>query len=260
MQPTGPASDAIDGTWVGTIITEGDVTTVANASGSVWGGTARLVEEASIGVESGAPPYMLGEVRGVVASSDRIYVLDSQIPTVHVYDLAGGHVMDIGGPGDGPGEFRNSDYLAIGPDEALYVRSGRQGRLTIFEPDGQVRDTWPLAGGRTTDRPTVITRTGSVFMPGFVNRTEDVTSRRSAMIPWGPDGAEGEVIEEPVFDVEDYRLVARGDGPTLGRQVPFAPRVVWALAPSGAVIAGVSEDYSFEIRQAGGGVIEVHKT
>ena len=29
-----------DGTWVGTIVTEGNVTTVVNESGSVWGGTA----------------------------------------------------------------------------------------------------------------------------------------------------------------------------------------------------------------------------
>ncbi len=31
-----------DGTWVGTITTEGNVTTVVNESGSVWGGTARF--------------------------------------------------------------------------------------------------------------------------------------------------------------------------------------------------------------------------
>ena len=39
-----------DGTWVGTITTEGNVTTVINEAGSVWGGAATLVEEASIGV------------------------------------------------------------------------------------------------------------------------------------------------------------------------------------------------------------------
>jgi len=33
-----PEGDA--GTWVGTIATEGNITTVVNESGSVWGGTA----------------------------------------------------------------------------------------------------------------------------------------------------------------------------------------------------------------------------
>ena len=50
------------GAWVGTITTEGNVTTVINESGSVWGGTATLVEEASIGVEIGEDPYMFGRV------------------------------------------------------------------------------------------------------------------------------------------------------------------------------------------------------
>ncbi len=38
----GPQESAPDteGTWVGTITTEGNVTTVVNESGSVWGGTA----------------------------------------------------------------------------------------------------------------------------------------------------------------------------------------------------------------------------
>jgi hypothetical protein len=54
-----------DGTWAGTITTEGDVTTVVNESGSVWGGTATLVEEASIGVDAGDDPA--GEHSGEVS-------------------------------------------------------------------------------------------------------------------------------------------------------------------------------------------------
>lgn len=49
-------------TWVGTITTEGNVTTVAAESGSVWGETATLVEQASIGVEAGALVLVQGHV------------------------------------------------------------------------------------------------------------------------------------------------------------------------------------------------------
>ena len=59
-----------DGAWVGTITTEGTVTTVVNESGSVWGGVATLVEEASIGVETGADAYMFGGVTGVYATDE----------------------------------------------------------------------------------------------------------------------------------------------------------------------------------------------
>jgi hypothetical protein len=74
------ADDA--GTWVGTITTEGNVTTVVNESGSVWGGDAELVEEASIGVELGDDAYMLGYVSSLLVTDDRIFVGDMQVPVV----------------------------------------------------------------------------------------------------------------------------------------------------------------------------------
>ena len=64
-----------DAAWVGTITTEGNVTTVVNESGSVWGGTATPVEEASIGVDAGDEPYMLDVVSSVWADDRRIYVV-----------------------------------------------------------------------------------------------------------------------------------------------------------------------------------------
>lgn len=45
------ASDAASAEWRGSIETVGDVTTVRNDGGSVWGGTADLVEEVSIDAE-----------------------------------------------------------------------------------------------------------------------------------------------------------------------------------------------------------------
>ena len=43
-----------DGAWVGTITTEGNVTTVVNESGSVWGGTGRG-QVLGVAVEAGPP-------------------------------------------------------------------------------------------------------------------------------------------------------------------------------------------------------------
>lgn len=91
--------------WVRSITREGNVTTVVDESGSVWGGTARLVEDLSIGVETGEDAYVFGAISGVAADESRIYVLDSQVPALRVYDHQGVHVLDIGGEGQGPGEF-----------------------------------------------------------------------------------------------------------------------------------------------------------
>lgn len=90
--------------WVGTITTEGDVTTVVNESGSVWGGTATLIEELSIGVETGPAEYMFGRVGATASYGNRIYVSDLSVPAVRVYTLEGEYIGDIGREGQGPGE------------------------------------------------------------------------------------------------------------------------------------------------------------
>ena len=100
--PTEEGADT-DGTWVGTITTEGNVTTVVNESGSVWDGSATLVEEASIGVENGPEEYMFGRVVGLYANDSEIFVLDEQKPAVRVYDYQGAHLRDLGSGGQGPG-------------------------------------------------------------------------------------------------------------------------------------------------------------
>ena len=92
-----------DGTWVGTITTEGNVTTVVNESGSVWGGMATLVEEASIGVEAGPDGYMLDTISFMYADESRIYIVQPGIPTVRLYDhdgaFAEGVILAFVGPG-----------------------------------------------------------------------------------------------------------------------------------------------------------------
>ena len=108
-----------DASWVGTITTEGAVTSVVTESGSVWGGTAMLVEEASIGVAAGEQSYMLADIASIVASQDRIFLLETNPPTVRVYDMDGKHLRDIGSEGQGPGEFVVSEW-------------GRTGVFTVF--------------------------------------------------------------------------------------------------------------------------------
>ena len=86
--PDAPQLDP-GGTWVGTITTEGNVTTVVNKSGSVWGGEAQLVEEMSIGVDIGEDEYMLGHIANIYATDELLYLTDTQEPSVRVYDTDG---------------------------------------------------------------------------------------------------------------------------------------------------------------------------
>ena len=251
-----PSSDA---TWVGTITTEGDVTTVVNESGSVWGGAATLVEEVSIGVEAGDEPYMLGVVEGIAARGDRIYVLDRQVPALRVYDLDGRHVADFGGKGGGPGEFDVPFGLAVAPDGRIFVRDTRQGRINVYDESGDPVATFPIASTYFTNRPMVATVDGTVWTVAVVDGAPFSPERRTGLQGFRPDGSPTEVVPEPDFGLERQRVVVRRGGGSGTFPVPFSPFSVWALAPSGAMVGGAGDAYRFEVRYPGGELLVVRR-
>ena len=78
----------------------------------MWGGTATLVEEASIGVAAGADEYLFGRISSIYATDDRIYVVDSQVPAVRIYDHDGTFIRTVGRSGQGaPTSTRPSEHL-----------------------------------------------------------------------------------------------------------------------------------------------------
>lgn len=247
-----PAPEPTGEEWTGTVTSEGDATTVINESGSVWGDGASLVEEASIGVDSGAEPYLFGNVVGVGVADDRIFVLDAQVHLVRAYDLDGNHLTDLGAQGQGPGEFERPTGLAVAPGR-LYVRDPRNGRITVFSTDGELVDTWPTEAYYTS-LPIVATVTGELLVP-----------YRGGMTPWGPDGEAGATIPYPPVEERAPQMTIRVEeaiegyspGAMLGRHVPVWPLPVFAFAPTGAMIHGVGDAYRFTIEQPDGGAIHV---
>ena len=78
-----------EGPWVGTVTEADGVTTVVNESGSVWGGVATVVEEASAGGDGGSPDEVFGDVASVYEAGGTIYVVDAQAPAVRMFDHDG---------------------------------------------------------------------------------------------------------------------------------------------------------------------------
>lgn len=264
------ADDAAGLRWESETTTEGNVTTVRTIAGSVWGGAARVEEQLSIGVDQGDDAYMFGSIRGVAGTGDRIYVLDASVPAVRIYDDTGRHVMDVGAEGDGPGEFRRPDALLVAGDGRIFVRDSNQGRITIFDAEGALVETWPLDQGFVIGGSAmVLADDGKVYSPGRVGeRPEEISARmltsiKMGMIPRGPDGHDGEPVPRPEFDYEPPRFTQeRREGNNfmvMMRGVPFAADIPWAFASSGAMVAGVSDDYSFDITYPGGAVTRVEK-
>ncbi len=251
------AEDPVERTgepWEGTVSTEGSVTTVVNTRGSVWRGGATLVEEASIGVDIGEDPYMLGRITAVWATDDRIFAVDYDGPSVRVFDFDGKFVMEIGREGEGPGEFRNPNSVVVSSAGLIYVREGFPGgRINVYDPEGNYIETRRGDPMLASAAPMVITDDDVVFTQ---TRT-DQESGSSGMGVAGRDGIEGERLEPPEFTVESASVFVN-DRVSLG--LPFLPRVTSAMAPSRAMVGGYPAEYRFEIHNPDGTIIVVERS
>lgn len=253
-------ADDSDGSWVGTITTEGDVTTVVNESGSVWGGTARLVEEASIGVEAGDDEYMLGAVGALWATDDEIYVIDTQLPAVRVYDRNGRYLRNVGSAGQGPGEYVRPSSVYVDRSGLVYVHDTGAERMNVYGADGVV-DTWaPTEGSRLLSDSLLVTRDGRFFARDtrWLDMT-DPSKREEFMQEVGPEGPIGEEVPQPAPDFEPATLVIRLPGRTATWGIPFMPYEISRFLPTEAWAIGVPDDYRFEIRHPDGGITRVRK-
>jgi len=247
------SDSAADRTWVGTITTEGNVTTVINESGSVWGGMATLVEEASIGVEVGEAPYLLGNISALSAHDGRIFLLDGQVPVVRVYDFEGSWLHDIGRSGQGPGEFGEGMIagpvgLATDPDGRVYVHN--RDTIEVFSSQGEYLDTWDAGRGRAMGDFRI-----AAPAPGEVLVADYLPADREAL-PWNRsvglrsirDGAVAEELRPlPDLGYKTPRIEqsVRGGG-TMGFAPSFVPSLVWAVSAAGDIFIGRADRYEIE--------------
>jgi hypothetical protein len=240
--------------WVGTITTEGDVTTVVNEGGSLWGGTATLVEEASIGVENGLPEYMLGQLGGLWAGDDRIYVIDRQLPIVRIYDYDGRYLGDLGGPGEGPGEYTLPAQIVGAADGRLFLFGLRQ--LNVYAADGTPMGKWPTGSTNCCLAPLVVTADGVPWIPSY--RPGDDGESRDAVQAQGPEGPTGDfrLIPEPETELPDPYV--RADDRAVA-PLPFAPQFAWTLLPDASIVSGSPIEYGFRVERLDGSIMIVER-
>ena len=67
---------------------------------------------------------------------------DSQAVIVRVYDLEGRHLMDLGGRGEGPGEFREAKGVGITVDGGILVQDDRGRKIHVFDAEGTYIESW----------------------------------------------------------------------------------------------------------------------
>lgn len=71
-------------------------------------------------------------------SEHRIYIADSKLQKIQVYDREGTHLRSIGGPGNGPMEFSAISAMDFNSADELFVADSRNARITVFSTKGEL--------------------------------------------------------------------------------------------------------------------------
>lgn len=205
-------------------------------SGALWqiSDQARVTLGASIDPDV-EPLYV---VRGSVLLSDgRIAVADGPYGRTRLTIFApqGDSSAVLGGPGDGPGEFRLITSLQRGPGDSLYVFDAQSQRLTVMSQNGQVARTTRAATSGEVEAG------AGLSVVGRVRRLADGTwagRELNALVDAGPGEIRQDTVALGLLD-DDLRMVSlleRLPGSTTTRisdgrfgRTAFSPQVLWAV-------------------------------
>jgi len=144
-----------------------------------------------IGGLEGDPDYELYEVSNAVRMPDgRIVVGNSGSNQIRFYDQSGKHLLDAGGGGEGPGEFRNIRWVRLYRSDSVAACDLRLSRTSVFDSDGRF--------ARSFSTPAM--ESGGTGWPDDVFEDGSLLVRAVSQVP--PD-ASGEVIRrvEPRYSV-----------------------------------------------------------
>jgi hypothetical protein len=246
--------------WQAVVDTVGDTVTVRTVSGSVWGDTAYLEPEVSIGMMEGPDEYLIGSPRALAVERDgTVFLLDRQVLVVRAYGPDGMHLRDIGREGGGPGEFRNPDGMTVLPDGRVLVRDPGNARIAVFDSAGQYLEQWPLSGGFNTSRRFYADTAGNSYVMVLLERDAAVTEWTYGLTRYGADGSIRDTVRVPQWEFEPARVVASQEGNTSVSSVPFTPRTTWTFSPLGYMVGGLSTDYRIDLFRGGAPLLRIER-
>lgn len=174
-----------------------------------------------------------------VDAAGRIFVYDRQAKDIRIFAADGKFVKTFSRLGSGPGEMRDAEGITFARDGSLWMRDAANARLTVFDGEGAYRQGWTMTfctsqgawdpqmdtRGRLLDVDCLV-KNGSAA--GYAIFGYHLDRSRVDTIADMPACGRRELGEAASF-------VTRSGTRTSYRTIPFAPRYMRALGPSGEV-------------------------
>jgi hypothetical protein len=144
----------------------------------------RLAKEAAWKLSPSPAVEITSDFAGIAGAvrltNGRVVIADRGSQTLRMFDTHGAHLRDIGRVGEGPGEFRGLDGVALLRGDSIAAWDLRLRRLSVFDPTGRMaREMAPRDLG-------LFPRFKGVLNDGSVVLTAGVHPGRSMVVSTAP--------------------------------------------------------------------------
>jgi hypothetical protein len=233
--------------------------TIAQSSGPSWKSDLRwtLRDEPliQIGVGYGDTHYQFFRVSAACwLAGGRIAVANAGSSTLRFFDLEGTFLREVGGVGDGPGEFRRLTSLERYGTDSLVAFDADLRRISIFSADGDIARTIrlrqpgpePLYAAFPLSRGDFVVRALSTMVdPGVTPGRYRTTA---PILRYGADGALLDTVG--LFPGSELSVSEVGRGMAFG-WAPFG-RTTAVDVRNDLVYVGTAEDLEIQVYSPGG--------
>ena len=213
----------------------------------------RISDEPSLSIGSvagGGPDQFYGVMDATRLPDGRIVIANAGSSELRVFNPDGSHAATLGRRGEGPGEFASyaPTVVALWPGDSIAAPNGRQGRLSIFDRDGNHGRDVRLEVG-FADIVDLLPD-GGIVTSGVAGMHGGMTGSTGLVRPdveWkvlGPDGKLGASFGE-FPGTEWWAVFARGGQIESSRIHPFGRNTVGAVW--GDLVA-IGDQAAYEIK------------
>ncbi|MDE2771906.1 MAG: 6-bladed beta-propeller [Bacteroidota bacterium] len=225
-----------------------------------------LTEVFRIGDETAGDIVVFGgDLEVAVNSRGQLFVTDRQVVGIRVFSNTGALMQRIGRGGDGPGEFRSTPLIHVGPKDTVYALDTRATRLAVFAPNNFAPvETIDISGTETFDAEfqtiQVVRYLIGVVEDGFLVQYRDakipLMSDMDApehtvlkLLNWNGDVSADTLVKMPDRDM--VYAQARGQRSMMAK-IPFGRDAFMALSPDNLLYYGRNDAIEIQIHSIDG--------
>ncbi|QEG34891.1 NHL repeat-containing protein [Bythopirellula goksoeyrii] len=170
----------------------------------VYDSEGNEIPEAKIGGTMGHGPGEFGFVTDAVEDSQGNYYVAEygDFDRIQKFSPEGEYLLEWGGPGEEPGQFRRPQNLAIDAEDRIWVVDACNHRVQVFDTEGMLLDCWGSEGSEPGKLyypyDLVLDGKGHIYICEYGNhRIQKFTLDGNSLGCWGSQGRESGQLNNP---------------------------------------------------------------